>query len=90
MGNEKQIIKILNQEGQVVDAHVLLSFTLNTDKKDYIIYTTEKELDTTDEYATIEICLVKKDENGKITFTAVEDPQSLEEIKNIMREIILN
>lgn len=83
--NEKEIIKIIDETGNVKEVEVVAYFTLKTNNKDYLIYTENK----TDASGNIEVNTseVVKKEDGSITLTSVDDDAVWVEIKKVMLDI---
>lgn len=82
---EKNIIKITDENGVLKDVEVLHYFTLNSNNKDYIVYT-ENELDANGKVLihTSEVI----DNGDEVILEGIEDMKVLEEIKEVLLEII--
>ena len=82
--NEK--MKVINEQGEEVEAEVLLCFTLESTGKDYVLYSFG-ELDQQN-MQTIHASIIEKTENGYNLETMSDD--EWETVKELMREIIRN
>jgi len=82
--NEK--IKVVNENGEEVEAEVLLYFSLESTGKDYILYTFG-EIDE-QKMETIHASMLIKEEDGYRLDTMPDS--DWETVKEIMREIIRN
>ena len=79
-------IKVLNENGEEVEAEVLLYFSLHRTGSNYVLYSF-KEMDTNN-METIHASILQKTENGyKLETMPDED---WEEVKEVMRNIIRN
>lgn len=78
------IIKVHNENGEEMEAEVLLYFSLNRTGNNYILYTF-KEVDE-NKMETIHASVIVKTENGyKLETMPDED---WEEVKEVMRNVI--
>jgi len=81
---EKDIIKITDEDGVEKEVEVINYFTLNSNGKDYIIYTENKE----DSKGNIVVYTSEVVDHGdSIELVGIEDDKIMNEIKNIMIEI---
>lgn len=84
---EKQTIKIKDEQGNVKEAEVVLYFTLNETGNRYLIYTFEQE--PTNELVTVNAVRVIEDEEGNIKeLKGIESDEEWTKIKEVMREVI--
>jgi len=81
---EKDIIKITDEDGVEKEVEVINYFTLNSNGKDYIIYTENKE----DSKGNIVVYTSEVVDHGdSIELVGIDDDKIMDEIKNIMIEI---
>lgn len=82
---EQETIRVTREDGTVVDAEVLLFFTLKENGKDYIIYT----LNEKDErgLVTVYTSTVIKDADG-YHLEKVASDEEWTKIKDVMRSVI--
>lgn len=82
---EQEKIRVTKDDGSVVDADVLLYFTLKDSGNDYVIYT----LNEKDErgLVTVYTSLVIEDSDG-YHLEKVEDEEEWTKIKDVMRSVI--
>ncbi len=79
-------IKVLNENGEEIEAEVLLYFSLDKTGKDYILYTFGEVDENTME--TIHASIIIEEQNGyKLETMPDEDWDT---VKEVMREIIRN
>lgn len=79
-------IKVINENGEEVEALVLLYFNLEATGKDYVLYSYGEVDDQNME--TIHASILEKDEEGYKLETMPDN--DWERVKEIMREIIRN
>ncbi len=84
MNNEK--MKVLNENGEEIEAEVLLYFNLERTGKNYILYTFG-EVDA-QQMETIHASILNETEEGYKLETMPEE--DWDDVKEIMREIIRN
>ena len=84
MNREK--IQVLNENGEQIEAEVLLYFSLEKTGKDYILYTFG-EVDN-QKMETIHASILTKTDNGYNLETMLDE--DWEAVKEVMREIIRN
>ncbi len=84
--NETNKIKVLNENGEQLDAEVLLYFSLDKTKNDYILYTFDEK--DSQKMETIHASILNKTEDGYKLETMPTDDWDI--VKEIMREIIRN
>ena len=82
----KNKLTVISQNGEKIDAEVLLFFSLNSTGKDYILYTFG-ETDA-EQMETIHASILEKDGDEYRLETMPDD--DWETVKEIMREIIRN
>lgn len=81
---EKEMIKITDEDGIEKEVEVINFFTLNSNGKDYIIYTENQE----DSKGNIVVYTSEVSYNGDtIELIGIDDNKVMDEIKNIMIEI---
>lgn len=79
---ENKIIKVIDEQGNLKDAEVILSFESN--EKKYVIYTFNEK----DENESIILhSSVVKESNGEISFEKIED-EEWTMVKEIMNKIV--
>lgn len=84
MNQEKDMMKVILEDGTTEEVEVLLSFEFNDNKKEYIIYTKNE----TDENGnvTIYISSVSRGEAGTV-LGGIEDENEWARIKEVLREL---
>lgn len=82
---EETKIKLIQPDGQVVEAEVLAFFKLEDNGKDYILYTFN-ELDEQN-MIKINASSVTKDETS-MTLETIDDEEEWKKVKDVMRQII--
>lgn len=76
-------VLITNSQGQQLEADIVTVFTLNENKKDYIVYTfNEKNGDNIKTY-TSRI----REENGEFYFDSITDDDEWMKVKNVIIEL---
>jgi len=83
---EKEIIKITDENGLERDAQVLAFFKLKSNEKEYLIYTFNEPAG--DDMVTIHASTVQTNEDGSYTLLGIEDENDWVEVKKVMRDII--
>lgn len=83
--NEKEIIKIIDENGAEKEVQVVAHFTLKTNEKDYLIYT-ENKIDSS---GNVEVCTseIIKNSDGTVSLSGVDDESIWSEIKKVMLDI---
>ena len=83
--NEKEIIKINDENGVEKEVQVVARFSLKTNDKDYLIYTENK----IDSNGNVEVCTseVIKNSDGTVSLGGVDDETVWSEIKKVMLDI---
>ena len=82
--DQKDIIKITDEDGVEKEVEVINYFTLNSNGKDYIIYTENKE----DSKGNVVVYTSEVIDHGdSIELVGIDDDKIMEEIKSIMIEI---
>lgn len=83
--NEKEIIKIIDENGVEKEVQVVAHFTLKTNEKDYLIYT-ENKIDSS---GNVEVCTseIIKNSDGTASLSGVDDESIWSEIKKVMLDI---
>lgn len=84
--NEIEKLKVKNEEGEIVEAEVLLDFKLEKDPTRYIIYT----FNETDKkgLSTLLVSRVEVLEDGYVRLYGIEDEAVWKRVKELMRKII--
>lgn len=84
--NETNKINVLNENGEQLEAEILLYFSLDKSKSDYVLYTfNEKD---SQKMETIHASILNKTESGYSLGTMPAEDWDI--VKEIMREIIRN
>lgn len=83
---EKQVITIIDENGEKREADVLLYFKLEENGKDYLIYTFNEPAG--DDLVTVHTSVVNKNEDGETVLAAIENDEEWAKIKDIMRQVI--
>ncbi len=82
---EKEIIKIYDEAGNEKEVEVIHYFTLESNDKDYLVYTEGSE-DASGNVIVYTSEVLEKEDG--IELLGVEDPQVLEEITKVLTEIV--
>jgi len=82
---EREIVTMVTPDGDEVEAEVLLFFELNSNQKEYLIYT-YNEKDKNNMITVYASAFVEND--GKCYLEAIESDSEWEQIKEIMRQTI--
>jgi uncharacterized protein YrzB (UPF0473 family) len=82
---EKEFIKITNEDGTEVEVEILNYFTLESNQKDYLVYTEGKQ-DETGDIIVYTSEVVEKGE--EIELKGIEDENVLKEITDVLTEIV--
>ncbi len=82
---EQETIRVTKDDGSIVDADVLLYFTLKESGKDYVIYTLNEKDDKG--LITVYTSLVVEDSDG-YHLEKVENDDEWAKIKDVMRTVI--
>lgn len=83
---EKQVITIIDENGEKREADVLLYFKLEENGKDYLIYTFNESAG--DDLVTVHTSVVNRNEEGEPVLSAIESDEEWAKIKDIMRQVI--
>ena len=83
---QKEVITIIDENGEKKEAEVLLYFKLEENGKDYLIYTFNEVAG--DDLVTVHTSEVTKNENGEPVLSAVESDDEWAKIKDVMRKVI--
>lgn len=84
----RQIIKITDDNGLEREAEVLLFFKLKENGKEYIIYTFNEPAG--EDLVTIHASTVKENQDGSFEFLGIDDEAEWTKVKDVMREVIKN
>lgn len=85
--NEKEILKVTDENGVEEEVEVLSYFTLDSNGKDYLIYTDKDSEEDENGNVLTYISEVIKD-NDSIELKEVRDENILNEIREIVTEIV--
>ena len=81
---EKQIMSIVNENGDTEEVEVVLAFEFKDNKKEYIIYTKNEK----DENDNITVYVSNVDRSsGEPKLMGVEDDEEWNRIKDVLREL---
>ena len=85
MEEKKEMIKVINEEGNEVEVEIIAYFTLKSNNKQYLIYTENKM----DANGNVEVYTseVMKQEDGSTILAGIEDDGVWTEIKKLMIDI---
>lgn len=84
---ERQIVTMVTPDGEEMEAEVLLFFELESNHKDYLIYT-YNEKDKNNMVTVYASAFVKDGE--KCSLEPIESNEEWEQVKEIMRQVIKN
>ncbi len=82
---EKETIKITDENGKEKEVEVLHYFTLNSNNKDYLIYT-ENEEDEKGDILVYSSEVIEKD--NEVELKAITDEKILAEVTEVLKELI--
>lgn len=84
---ENEIIEVTGQDGTVKKAEILLHFSFDDLKKDYVLYTFNEVDDKN--LATVYASEVIKNEDGSYDFMDVSTDEEWKRIKEVMKKVII-
>jgi len=82
---ERELITLINPDGEEVDAEVLIFFELESNHKEYLIYT-YNEKDKNNMVTVYASAFVEED--GKFCLKPIEADEEWEQVKEVMRQTI--
>ena len=82
---EREIITLTRPDGEEVEAEVLIFFELESNQKDYLIYT-YNEKDKNNMITVYASAFVEED--GKFSLKPIESDEEWEQVKEVMRQTI--
>jgi len=87
MENEKkELLTIIDENGDRKEAEVLLYFKLEENGKEYVIYTFNEPAGN--DLVTVYTSVVKREENSEPVLTSIESDEEWAKIKDVMRQVI--
>ncbi len=84
---EKEMLKIIDEKGVEKEVEILHYFTLESNGKDYMVYTENEEDDSGDIIVYTSEVIEHEDE---IELKGIEDQDVLQEVTKILTEIVQN
>ena len=82
---ERKIVTLINADGEEVEAEVLVFFELDSNHKEYLIYT-YNEKDKNNMITVYASSFVEED--GKYCLKSIEADEEWEQVKEVMRQTI--
>lgn len=82
---ERELITLINPEGEEVEAEVLIFFKIESTQKDYLVYT-YNEKDKNNMITVYASAFVEED--GKFCLKPIESDEEWEKTKEVMRQTI--
>lgn len=91
MGNkdkeEKKVLSIIKEDGTKEEVELLICFTFNDTKKEYVVYTRNEK----DENGNVTVYISSVDRSGEIPkMGAIESDKEWSKIKDVLRELSKN
>ena len=81
---EKQIMSIVNQNGETEEVEVVLAFEFKDNKKEYVVYTKNEK----DENGNVTVYVSNVDRSqGEPRLMGVESEEEWTRIKDVLREL---
>lgn len=82
---EREIVTLVNPDGEEVQAEVLIFFELESNQKEYLIYT-YNEKDKNNMVTVYASAFVE--DNGRFCLRPIETDEEWEQVKEVMRQAI--
>lgn len=84
---EKKVLSIIKEDGTKEEVELLICFTFNDTKKEYVVYTRNEK----DENGNVTIYISSVDRSGEIPkMGAIESDEEWSKIKDVLRELSKN
>ena len=84
---EKKVLSIFKEDGTKEEVELLICFTFNDTKKEYVVYTRNEK----DENGNVTVYVSSVDRSGEIPkMSAIESDEEWSKIKDVLRELSKN
>ncbi len=84
---EKKVLSIIKEDGTKEEVELLICFTFNDTKKEYVVYTRNEK----DENGNVTVYVSSVDRSGEIPkMSAIESDEEWSKIKDVLRELSKN
>ena len=84
---EKKVLSIIKEDGTKEEVELLICFTFNDTKKEYVVYTRNEK----DENGNVTVYVSSVDRSGVIPkMSAIESDEEWSKIKDVLRELSKN
>ena len=84
---EKKVLSIIKEDGTKEEVELLIWFTFNDTKKEYVVYTRKEK----DENGNVTVYISSVDRSGEIPkMGAIESDEEWSKIKDVLRELSKN
>lgn len=84
---EKKVLSIIKEDGTKEKVELLICFTFNDTKKEYVVYTRNEK----DENGNVTVYISSVDRSGEIPkMGAIESDEEWSKIKDVLRELSKN
>ena len=84
---EKKVLSIVKEDGTKEEVELLICFTFNDTKKEYVVYTRNEK----DENGNVTVYVSSVDRSGEIPkMGAIESDEEWSKIKDVLRELSKN
>lgn len=84
---EKKVLSIIKEDGTKEEVELLICFTFNDTKKEYVVYTRNEK----DENGNVTVYISSVDISGEIPkMGAIESDEEWSKIKDVLRELSKN
>lgn len=84
---EKKVLSIIKEDGTKEEVELLICFTFNDTKKEYVVYTRNEK----DENGNVTVYISSVDRSGEIPkMSAIESDEEWSKIKDVLRELSKN
>lgn len=84
---EKKVLSIIKEDGTKEEVELLICFTFNDTKKEYVVYTRNEK----DENGNVTVYISSVDRSGEIPkMGAIESDDEWSKIKDVLRELSKN
>lgn len=84
---EKKVLSIIKEDGTKEEVELLICFTFNDTKKEYVVYTRNEK----DENGNVTVYVSSVDRSGEIPkMCTIESDEEWSKIKDVLRELSKN
>ncbi len=84
---EEKVLSIIKEDGTKEEVELLICFTFNDTKKEYVVYTRNEK----DENGNVTVYISSVDRSGEIPkMGAIESDEEWSKIKDVLRELSKN